>query len=74
MCPVNHCTVTGAILKVPNNLFQNMNMMTLAEEVIEATSDRIKRENFVASDTTLDGVGVSSTMSWLASYLGDAER
>ncbi|XP_051768488.1 calmodulin-binding transcription activator 1 isoform X5 [Ctenopharyngodon idella] len=53
---------------------QNMNMMTLAEEVIEATSDRIKRENFVASDTTLDGVGVSSTMSWLASYLGDAER
>ncbi|XP_042622743.1 calmodulin-binding transcription activator 1-like isoform X9 [Cyprinus carpio] len=53
---------------------QNTNMMTLAEEVIEATSDRIKRENFVASDTTLDGVGVSSTMSWLASYLGDAER
>ncbi|XP_067243879.1 calmodulin-binding transcription activator 1 isoform X4 [Chanodichthys erythropterus] len=53
---------------------QNMNMMTLAEEVIEATSDRIKRENFVASDTSLDGVGVSSTMSWLASYLGDAER
>ncbi|XP_039529420.1 calmodulin-binding transcription activator 1 isoform X4 [Pimephales promelas] len=53
---------------------QNMNMMTLAEEVIEATSDRIKRESFVASDTTLDGVGVSSTMSWLASYLGDAER
>lgn len=66
--------VTGAILKVPNCLFQNMNMMTLAEEVIEATSDRIKRENFVASDTTLDGVGVSNTMSWLASYLGDAER
>uniref|UniRef100_A0A672P7G8 Calmodulin-binding transcription activator 1 n=1 Tax=Sinocyclocheilus grahami TaxID=75366 RepID=A0A672P7G8_SINGR len=47
----------------------------LAEEVIEATSDRIKRENFVASETTLDGVGVSSTMSmsWLASYLGDPE-
>uniref|UniRef100_A0A673J0U3 Calmodulin-binding transcription activator 1 n=1 Tax=Sinocyclocheilus rhinocerous TaxID=307959 RepID=A0A673J0U3_9TELE len=44
-------------------------------EVIEATSDRIKRENFVASETTLDGVGVSSTMSmsWLASYLGDPE-
>uniref|UniRef100_A0A8C1JNT5 Calmodulin-binding transcription activator 1 n=1 Tax=Cyprinus carpio TaxID=7962 RepID=A0A8C1JNT5_CYPCA len=52
---------------------RNMNMMTLAEEVIEATSDRIKRENFVASETTLDGVGVSSTMSWLASYLGDPE-
>uniref|UniRef100_A0A8C1XIU3 Calmodulin-binding transcription activator 1 n=1 Tax=Cyprinus carpio TaxID=7962 RepID=A0A8C1XIU3_CYPCA len=59
---------------VPDRLQDNMNMMTLAEEVIEATSDRIKRENFVASETTLDGVGVSSTMSWLASYLGDAER
>uniref|UniRef100_A0A673MAB3 Calmodulin-binding transcription activator 1 n=1 Tax=Sinocyclocheilus rhinocerous TaxID=307959 RepID=A0A673MAB3_9TELE len=59
---------------VPDRLQDNTNMMTLAEEVIEATSDRIKRENFVASDTTLDGVGVSSTMSWLASYLGDAER
>ncbi|XP_051528516.1 calmodulin-binding transcription activator 1-like isoform X3 [Myxocyprinus asiaticus] len=49
---------------------QNMNMMTLAEEVIAATSDRIKSENF-ASDSTLDSV---NTMSWLASYLGDAER
>ncbi|XP_051957510.1 calmodulin-binding transcription activator 1-like [Xyrauchen texanus] len=49
---------------------QNMNMMTLAEEVIAATSDRIKRENF-ASESTLDSV---NTMSWLASYLGDAER
>ncbi|TRY87620.1 hypothetical protein DNTS_009330 [Danionella cerebrum] len=53
---------------------QNMNMMTLAEEVIEATSDRIKRENFAASDATIEGVGASGNMSWLASYLGDAER
>nr|XP_055039884.1 calmodulin-binding transcription activator 1 isoform X7 [Misgurnus anguillicaudatus] len=57
-----------------NTGVQNMNMMTLAEEVIEATSDRIKRENLVTSETTLDGVGVSNTMSWLTSYLGDAER
>ncbi|KAA0707490.1 Calmodulin-binding transcription activator 1 [Triplophysa tibetana] len=50
---------------------QNMNMMALAEEVIEASSDRIKRENFGTSETTLDSVGVSN---WLTSYLGDAER
>lgn len=48
-----------------------MNMMALAEEVIEATSDRIKRENFGASETALDSVGVNN---WLTSYLGDAER
>ncbi|XP_030632892.1 calmodulin-binding transcription activator 1 [Chanos chanos] len=52
-----------------------MNMITLAEHIIEATPDRIKRENFVATDTaTLDSEGVNSTLSWLASYLGDAEK
>ncbi|XP_051967308.1 calmodulin-binding transcription activator 1-like [Xyrauchen texanus] len=52
---------------------QNMNMMTLEEEVIAATSDHIKRENS-ASESAVDSVGVSNTMSWMASYLGDAER
>ncbi|XP_072522493.1 calmodulin-binding transcription activator 1-like isoform X3 [Salminus brasiliensis] len=52
-----------------------MNMMTLAEHIIEATPDRIKSENFVAAESTpLDNVGVNTTMSWLATYLGDAER
>ncbi|XP_069040166.1 calmodulin-binding transcription activator 1 isoform X3 [Lepisosteus oculatus] len=52
-----------------------VNMMTLAEHIIEATPERIKRENFVAVETTpLDSAGVSNTMSWLASYLGDVEH
>ncbi|XP_053340424.1 calmodulin-binding transcription activator 1-like isoform X4 [Clarias gariepinus] len=52
-----------------------LNMMTLAEHIIEATPDRIKSENFVATESApLDSVEVNSTMSWLATYLGDAER
>ncbi|XP_041946315.1 calmodulin-binding transcription activator 1 isoform X2 [Alosa sapidissima] len=52
-----------------------MNMMTLAEHIIEATPERIKRENFVPKDTTpVDSSSVNSTVNWLASYLGDAER
>lgn len=55
-------------------MFQ-LNMMTLADHIIEATPDRIKSENFVATESAnLDSVEVNSTMSWLATYLGDAER
>ncbi|KAJ8016764.1 hypothetical protein DPEC_G00010750, partial [Dallia pectoralis] len=53
-----------------------VNMMTLAEHIIEATPERIKRENFVPIDgASLDTTGaISSTMSWLASYLGDVDH
>lgn len=52
-----------------------VNMMTLAEHIIEATPERIKRENFAAVDSVpLDTTGVSNTMNWLASYLGDVEQ
>ncbi|KAG5838943.1 hypothetical protein ANANG_G00229090 [Anguilla anguilla] len=52
-----------------------VNMMTLAEHIIEATPERIKRENIVAVETVpLDSAGVGNTMSWLASYLGDTEH
>ncbi|KAL0158012.1 hypothetical protein M9458_046088, partial [Cirrhinus mrigala] len=44
------------------------NMMSLAEHIIEATPDRIKREHFPTVD------GLTNTMSWLASYLGDVEH
>ncbi|XP_054653809.1 calmodulin-binding transcription activator 1 isoform X5 [Dunckerocampus dactyliophorus] len=51
------------------------NMMTLAEHIIEATPERIKRENFTAADSLpVDTSGVNSTMNWLANYLGDAEQ
>ncbi|XP_061591481.1 calmodulin-binding transcription activator 1 isoform X6 [Cololabis saira] len=52
-----------------------VNMMTLAEHIIEATPERIKRENFTATDSVpLDTSGVTSTMNWLANYLGDVEQ
>ncbi|XP_062871783.1 calmodulin-binding transcription activator 1 isoform X4 [Trichomycterus rosablanca] len=51
------------------------NMMTLAEHIIEATPERIKRENYAAVESVpLDSSGLSSTMSWLATYLGDVEQ
>ncbi|XP_021099261.1 calmodulin-binding transcription activator 1 isoform X7 [Heterocephalus glaber] len=55
-----------------------VNMMTLAEHIIEAIPDRIKQESFVPMESPAlertDPAAVSSTMSWLASYLADADR
>ncbi|XP_012577517.1 PREDICTED: calmodulin-binding transcription activator 1-like [Condylura cristata] len=55
-----------------------VNMMTLAEHIIEATPDRIKQENFVPMEPAAlertDTATVSSTMSWLASYLADVDH
>ncbi|XP_073795260.1 calmodulin-binding transcription activator 1 isoform X25 [Danio rerio] len=51
------------------------NMMSLAEHIIEATPERIKREHFPAVESVpLDNSGLTNTMSWLASYLGDVEH
>ncbi|XP_042637118.1 calmodulin-binding transcription activator 1 [Orycteropus afer afer] len=55
-----------------------VNMMTLAEHIIEATPDRIKQENFVPMESSVlertDTATISSTMSWLASYLADVDH
>lgn len=54
-----------------------VNMMTLAEHIIEATPDRIKRENFVPMESPVertDSAAISTTMSWLASYLADVDH
>ncbi|XP_037684553.1 calmodulin-binding transcription activator 1 isoform X3 [Choloepus didactylus] len=55
-----------------------VNMMTLAEHIIEATPDRIKQENFVPMESSAlertDAATVGSTMSWLASYLADVDH
>ncbi|KAM5247910.1 calmodulin-binding transcription activator 1 isoform 7-T7 [Ctenodactylus gundi] len=55
-----------------------VNMMTLAEHIIEATPERIKQESFVPTESSAlertDPATISSTMSWLASYLADADR
>ncbi|XP_077431845.1 calmodulin-binding transcription activator 1 isoform X11 [Vanacampus margaritifer] len=51
------------------------NMMTLAEQIIEATPERIKREHFSSTDSLpVDTSGVNNTMNWLANYLGDVEQ
>uniref|UniRef100_H0VRS2 Calmodulin-binding transcription activator 1 n=1 Tax=Cavia porcellus TaxID=10141 RepID=H0VRS2_CAVPO len=54
-----------------------VNMMTLAEHIIEATPDRIKQEGFTPSESPAlertEPAPVSSTMSWLATYLEDAD-
>ncbi|XP_066493573.1 calmodulin-binding transcription activator 1-like [Tiliqua scincoides] len=53
-------------------------MMTLAEHIIEATPERIKRENFVPVETPLtertESAAISTSMSWLASYLADVDH
>ncbi|KAF6107797.1 calmodulin binding transcription activator 1 [Phyllostomus discolor] len=55
-----------------------VNMMTLAEHIIEATPDRIKQENFVPMEPSAlertETTTISSTMSWLASYLADVDH
>ncbi|XP_078499101.1 calmodulin-binding transcription activator 1 [Lissotriton helveticus] len=55
-----------------------VNMMNLAEHIIEATPERIKREDFVPMEPPLaeraDNAAISTTMSWLASYLADADH
>ncbi|KTG06085.1 hypothetical protein cypCar_00000610, partial [Cyprinus carpio] len=51
------------------------NMMSLAEHIIEATPERIKREHFPTVESVpLDNSGLTNTMNWLASYLGDVEH
>ncbi|XP_059547375.1 calmodulin-binding transcription activator 1 isoform X3 [Myotis daubentonii] len=55
-----------------------VNMMTLAEHIIEATPERIKQENFVPMEAPAlertEAATISSTMSWLASYLADVDH
>lgn len=53
-------------------------MMSLAEQIIEATPDRIKQENFIPMEFSLSDRGdvpsVNTTLSWLASYLADVDH
>ncbi|XP_070260094.1 calmodulin-binding transcription activator 1 isoform X7 [Myotis yumanensis] len=55
-----------------------VNVMALAEHIIEATPERIKQENFVPTEAPAlertEAATISSTMSWLASYLADVDH
>lgn len=56
-------------------------MISLAKQIIEATPERIKREDFsespeagTAAREQTGAVGLSETMSWLASYLENVDH
>ncbi|KAJ6654986.1 hypothetical protein lerEdw1_006457 [Lerista edwardsae] len=55
-----------------------VDMVTLAKQIIEATPDRIKQEDFSPSEAPLrerpGNLGLSETMSWLASYLENVDQ
>uniref|UniRef100_A0A8C5MJ51 Calmodulin-binding transcription activator 1 n=1 Tax=Leptobrachium leishanense TaxID=445787 RepID=A0A8C5MJ51_9ANUR len=60
-----------------NQRFLQVDMVTLAEQIIEATPERIKQEDFTASDfgpLRERPTNLSKTMAWLASYLDTADQ
>lgn len=71
----------GAPQGSPSFSFIQVDMISLAKQIIEATPERIKREDFVglseAGATIRErtgAVGLSETMSWLASYLENVDH
>lgn len=60
-----------------NQDYLQVDMVTLAEQIIEATPERIKQDDFTASDSApyRERTGnLSKTMAWLASYLDTADQ
>nr|XP_028557897.1 LOW QUALITY PROTEIN: calmodulin-binding transcription activator 2 [Podarcis muralis] len=55
-----------------------VDMITLAKQIIEATPERIKQEGFCSSEAPLPRApgepGLNETMSWLASYLENVDQ
>ncbi|XP_068129994.1 calmodulin-binding transcription activator 2 isoform X2 [Hyperolius riggenbachi] len=60
-----------------NQDYLQVDMVTLAEQIIEATPEHIKQDDFTASDSTPlreRSGNLSKTMAWLASYLDTADQ
>ncbi|XP_072447472.1 calmodulin-binding transcription activator 1-like [Chiloscyllium punctatum] len=55
-----------------------VDMITLAEQIIDATPERIKQEDFNSIQTALkehqENTAISDTMTWLASYLENVDQ
>ncbi|XP_072114618.1 calmodulin-binding transcription activator 2-like isoform X3 [Mobula birostris] len=55
-----------------------VDMMALAEQIIEATPERIKQEDFNSVEAPLkerqDSSSISNTMTWLATYLENVDQ
>ncbi|XP_059831285.1 calmodulin-binding transcription activator 2-like isoform X4 [Hypanus sabinus] len=56
----------------------SVDMMALAEQIIEATPERIKQEDFNSVEAPLkerqDSSSISNTMTWLATYLENVDQ
>uniref|UniRef100_A0A8D2LHD2 Calmodulin binding transcription activator 2 n=1 Tax=Varanus komodoensis TaxID=61221 RepID=A0A8D2LHD2_VARKO len=57
---------------------RQVDVITLAKQIVEATPEHIKQEDFSSAETPLrerpGNVGLSETMSWLASYLESVDQ
>ncbi|XP_060111786.1 calmodulin-binding transcription activator 2 [Heteronotia binoei] len=55
-----------------------VDMVTLAKQIIEATPERIKQEDFSAAEAPLrerpGNLGLNETMAWLAGYLENVDQ
>lgn len=80
MCTFLSLTAPHLLLPHPHRLhspLSQVDMVTLAEQIIEATPDRIKQDDFTASDSAPlreRSGNLSKTMAWLASYLDTADQ
>uniref|UniRef100_UPI002540970C LOW QUALITY PROTEIN: calmodulin-binding transcription activator 2-like n=1 Tax=Euleptes europaea TaxID=460621 RepID=UPI002540970C len=63
---------------LPTTDVLQVDMITLAKQIIEATPERIKQENFSSAEAPLrerpGELGLSETMSWLAGYLENVDQ
>nr|XP_056719572.1 calmodulin-binding transcription activator 2 [Euleptes europaea] len=63
---------------LPTTDVLQVDMITLAKQIIEATPERIKQENFSSAEAPLrerpGNLGLSETMSWLAGYLENVDQ
>ncbi|XP_032091670.1 calmodulin-binding transcription activator 2 isoform X3 [Thamnophis elegans] len=64
--------------QLPETDVLQVDVMTLAKQIIEATPERIKQEDFGCAEAPLrerpSNMGLNETMSWLASYLENVDQ